>query len=83
MDFGWIFLKIGSKKMDFPPKKWIFPVAFARKCAIMTESFEAGNTNVFKGFPIFLTSGGTANESGIYFLRSRRLLVRVQPRIIA
>jgi len=70
------------QKMDFSPKLWIFPGAFVRKCAIMIESFEAGKSTVLAGFPIFLTPGGAAIESGICFLRSRRLLVRVQPRII-
>jgi len=43
--------------MDFPPKKWIFPSDFGQRCAIIIESFEAGNTNVFKGFPIIFNSG--------------------------
>jgi hypothetical protein len=64
MDFG---QKPGGI-MDFPPKLWISPVAFAPKCTIMIKSFEAGNTKVFKVFPINFNSGGTVNESGIHFL---------------
>ena len=77
---GWIWMDLRrnrGKKMDFPPKLWIFPVAFARKCAIMIESFEAGNTTVSAVFPTFLTSGGAVGESGIHFLRNRRLPVRI------
>ena len=76
MDFGWVSVKIGNKKMDFPPKLWVFPVDFKQRCAIMIESFEAGNTNVFKGFPILLTSGTHTKRIGRGFLLIRRFWVR-------
>jgi len=42
--------RLGAKKMDFPSKRWVFPVDIERRCAIMMELFEAGNTSVLAGF---------------------------------
>jgi hypothetical protein len=71
------FAPKSGKKMDFPPKLWIFPVAFARKCAIMIESFEAGNTTVSTVFPIFLTSGGAVSKFGFGYFAMLRSGVRL------
>ena len=53
--FGWIYAE-NRRKI------WIFPGAFVRRCAKMVESFEAGNTKVFKVFPTNFNSGGTVSN---------------------
>jgi len=59
---GWICAENRAGIMDYFTKYGLPLRAFDRKWVKIVESFEAGNTKVFKVFPINFNSGGAVSN---------------------